>query len=100
MIECESVVARSGSVLKKRTIDMYVGLDMVEIGLDEGQNWPSEVHETVAQMIIIGNPNVKNRDRLMEVVQAILKVPVERIRNITYQVLVDEFKMPDVVAPV
>ncbi len=75
---------------------MYILPEFLEYGLKDGQIWPSDIHKTVAGVVALCNPNVTTRDRLNEVVQSILKVPLNRIEGITYPQLVSEFGLPDV----
>lgn len=73
---------------------MYIFNEMIDLGLKEGQEFTSEDHKIVAQTIGLRNPNVTNRDILVDIVQAVLKVPQDRIRKITYEELVKEFGCP------
>ena len=78
---------------------MYICEGMIEIGLKEGQHFPTTNHREVACSITLCNTNVRAADVLMTVVQAVLKVPVKRIRKVTYHQLIKEFDMPDVGIP-
>lgn len=64
------------------------------MGLKEGQEFPSEDHKTVAQTIGLCNRNVFDADTLMEIVQSVIKVPVDRIRTVTAMELCEEFGCP------
>lgn len=75
---------------------MYAIPSTVNLGLKEGQAWPSDAHEEVARTITLGNPNVTTRDKLTEVVQAILLIPQDEIESISYTDLVERYAMPDV----
>ena len=78
---------------------MYFAPAFVDAGLKKGQFWPSPEHRQVAGVIILGNPNVVKQETIEKVVQAILQVPKQRIKKISYKQLVSEFKMPDVSMP-
>jgi hypothetical protein len=75
---------------------MYILPSFINYGLKEGQEWPSEAHQVVAGVVALCNPNVTTRDRLNDIVQAILKIPVDRIETVTYPQLISEFGVPDV----
>jgi len=75
---------------------MYGFPEMIDMGLNEGEKFPSKAHRAVAQIIAIGNANVHTRDMLTEVVSAINRVPKKLIKKVTYDDLVDQFQMPDV----
>lgn len=59
---------------------MYAFPDMIDMGLHEGQVWPSEAHMKVAQVLAIGNGLVDSRDKMTEVVQAVIAIPEDRIK--------------------
>lgn len=69
--------------------NIYNNSELIQKGLKEGQKFPSEFHEVLASILAY-----KNEDIVTEIVQAILKVPNERIENITYGELIKEFGMP------
>jgi RNAse (barnase) inhibitor barstar len=73
---------------------MYIFEEMIDMGLKEGQVFPTELHRRVAQILALNNPNVKDRDTLIDVVQNILIVPIDRIQNITLFELENEFNFP------
>lgn len=75
---------------------MYILPSFLEFGLTEGQVWPTPAHQVVAGTVALCNPNVTTRDRLTDIVQAVLKIPVDRIESVTYPQLVSEFGVPDV----
>lgn len=75
---------------------MYIVSKMIDMGLLENQQWPSQAHKRVAKTIALGNPNVKERDKLTDIVQAVIKVPKDKIKKIDYPTLVNEFNMPNV----
>lgn len=62
---------------------MYGFPEMIDMGLKDGQEWPSEVYKVVAQNLLIGNPNINTRDKLTEGVQNVLKIPETEIKTIT-----------------
>ena len=73
---------------------MYIVSDFIDMGLLEGQVWPSEVYRTVASNIAICNPNVRDRDTLTQIVQSVLKVPERDIRFITLDQLIQKYNLP------
>ena len=72
---------------------MYIFPEMLSIAR---KKFPTKAYKTVAENIALCNPNVHTADMMIAVVEAILKVPKNRIKTITYNELVDEFGMPDV----
>ena len=75
---------------------MYIIPEMIDMGLEEGQEFPSKAHKAVAEIIALCNPNVFQRDVLTAVVQAVCKVPMEEIVTVKYPTLVDRYGCPDV----
>ena len=76
---------------------MYIVDQSINNGLRQGQEWPSnDAYRQVAVTIAINNPNITTRDKMLKVVQAILKVPPDQIEEVSYRTLIAEFKMPDV----
>lgn len=75
---------------------MYMFEDMINMGLKEGQEFPSEDHKVVAIKVAICNPKVTQRDILMDVVDAVCKVPQEKIQEVTYRQLIEEYNCPHV----
>lgn len=73
---------------------MYAIPSMIEMGLKEGQEWPSPFHEEIAIALVMGNPNITTKDMLAEVVQSVLTVPKDRIETITIKEIRKEFKCP------
>lgn len=70
----------------------YLVPEMVtELGLEEGEEWKSKVHKTVAENIVLGNPLIDSRDKLMDVVARVQKIPDDRIKKVTAGELVTEF---------
>ncbi len=75
---------------------MYAFPEMINIGLKEGQEFPSEDHKTVAQNIGLCNSNVHDATTLTEIVQSVIRVPADRIRTVTILELFEEFDCPEV----
>lgn len=72
---------------------MYAFPEMItELGLKEGEHFPTSAHQVVAEKICLGNPNIDNRDRLQSAVSSILSVPIDRIETVTYNELIEEFE--------
>lgn len=63
---------------------MYLIDDMVDMGLKDGQEWPSPEHRIVAANIVLGNPLVRDRGALNEVVQKVCDIPASDIKSVTY----------------
>lgn len=74
---------------------MYILEDMINLGLKENQTFPSEEHKKVAMTLGLCNPRIKTRDNLTAVVQAVCKVPIERIQTITLAEIIEEFDCPN-----
>jgi len=68
---------------------MYVFPEMIDMGLDEGQEWPNEIYKMVAQSILLCNPMITSRDDLTNGVQKVLLIPDDKIREITFADLPD-----------
>lgn len=75
---------------------MYFFPSMLEMGLLENQEFPSEIYRLVAQEIAIQNSEVKDRDTLIDIVQSVLSVPGDRILSVTPEELENEFNCPRV----
>lgn len=73
---------------------MYIVPSMIDLGLLENQQWPSEAHKTVASIIGLCNKHVTNRTYLTEIVQAVIKIPQDRIETVTLQECRYEFNVP------
>lgn len=73
---------------------MYIMPEMIELGLEEGQKWPNETYKIVAQSVGLCNPHIATRGKLMDVVQAILKIPQDKIKIVTLADLMSQFKVP------
>jgi hypothetical protein len=63
---------------------MYAFPDMIYMGLEEGEEFPTDDHRIVAVNVLIGNPNVTQRDQLMDGVRMINHIPKEEIREVTF----------------
>jgi hypothetical protein len=68
---------------------------MIYLGLKEGQVFPSEEHEDVAMTLGLCNSYVTDRTTLTEIVQAVCKVPAERIKTVTMDEMIKEFDCPN-----
>lgn len=60
---------------------MYLLEDMIEMGLKRGQKWPTKAHRQVACNLVLGNPLVRTRDELTEIVQRVRKIPKAKIKT-------------------
>jgi hypothetical protein len=63
---------------------MYLIEDMVDMGLKSGQDWPTPAHRLVAANIVIGNPMVRDRGTLNEIVQRVVRIPKKTIKSVTF----------------
>ena len=69
---------------------MYCIPEMItNFGLEEGQQWKSDVHRTVAENVCIGRPNINTRSKLMEAVAWINSQDEDFLRTATVGNLVD-----------
>ena len=68
---------------------MYAIPDMIDMGLKDGQTWPSDAHRLVAQRLGLCNPLVKTRDALNDVVQKVITIPADKIKVVTIADLPD-----------
>ena len=59
---------------------MYAFPEMISLGLLENQEWPSEAHKKVAQFIGLGNGRVDSQDKLIEVCQTVIAIPMDKIK--------------------
>lgn len=73
---------------------MYIIADMIDLGLLDGQQWPSEAHKRVAMNIGLCNSRVTKRDALIEIVQAVIAIPMNEIRRVTPQTVVSKYNVP------
>jgi len=75
---------------------MYMIESMINMGLEEGQEWPSDAHKRVALNIGLYNLLVKDIDTLTNICQSVISVPQDRIELVTFEDLVTEFNCPNV----
>ena len=68
---------------------MYLIPDMIDMGLSESEDWPTLYHRQVAINLFIGNPNVNTRTELQTGVNKIIKIPNNKIKQITIEDLKD-----------
>lgn len=73
---------------------MYIFKNMIDLGLKDGQTWPSDEHREVAAGIGTCNSMVRSRDALTEVCQAVILIPADRIKTVTFKQAALEFKVP------
>jgi hypothetical protein len=62
---------------------MYLMESMIDMGLKEGQEWPSDAHRVVASRLALGNRLVHTRDALNDVVQKVIAIPADKIETVT-----------------
>ena len=70
---------------------MYLIDSMVDMGLENGQEWSTDAHRIVAQIVLIGNPFVKGLGDLRDAVAAINSVPDDQIKLVTPEGLRDDY---------
>jgi hypothetical protein len=63
---------------------MYMIDSMIEMGLKEGQKWPTPAHRKVACALALCNPMVHTRDQLNDIVQKVIKIPKKDIKKIGF----------------
>lgn len=63
---------------------MYIFEDMIEMGLEEGQEWSSEIHRIIAVEVCIQNPRITSLELLINNVRIINSIPVNEIRKVTF----------------
>ena len=68
---------------------MYIFPEMIDMGLNEDQEWPNEIYKMVSQNILLCNPMITTRDALTNGVQKVLLIPDDKIREITFADLSD-----------
>lgn len=73
---------------------MYIFPDMIDMGLKDGQSWPSDAHRVVASRLGLSNSRVTTRDALTELCQAVIAIPQDRIETVTHNDCAIEFKVP------
>lgn len=71
---------------------MYMIENMIEMGLEEGQEFPNNAYRVVACNLALFNKNVTTRDALTTIVQEVLLIPEDKIRTITFYELSDNIK--------
>jgi hypothetical protein len=62
---------------------MYLMEEMIDMGLQDGQKWPTPAHREVACSLALFNPIVTNRGTLTEIVQKVRKIPKSRIKEVS-----------------
>jgi hypothetical protein len=62
---------------------MYMLDDMIDMGLKDGQKWPSKAHREVAAALAICNSAITTRDALTNVVQKVCLIPKSKIKTVT-----------------
>jgi len=73
---------------------MYIVEGLIELGLEEGQTFPSTTHRVVAGTLALGNSRVNCCDSMKRIVQAVIRVPQDRIKTVTINELWEEFGLP------
>ena len=63
---------------------MYMLEEMIDLGLEDGQKWPSPAHRIVAANLALCNPQVTSRDTLTSIVQKVRKIPKSKIKTVTH----------------
>lgn len=63
---------------------MYMLDDMIDMGLKDGQKWPTPAHREVACNLALCNPAVKTRDTLTAIVQKVRKIPKSKIETVSW----------------
>lgn len=63
---------------------MYMMEAMIEMGLKEGQDFPSDAHRQVAMNLALGNPLITSRDALTDVVQKVCAIPETEIKTVKF----------------
>lgn len=62
---------------------MYLLPDMIDYGLLDAQEWPSRYHRVVAAKLGICNAQCFSREKLTEIVQAVIAIPIDVIETVT-----------------
>lgn len=73
---------------------MYIFPEMIQLGLSDGQRWPSPAHKKVAQTVCLCNPRVRSRDTLQNMVEKINAIPKDKIKLVTLGDLARVYKVP------
>jgi hypothetical protein len=63
---------------------MYMIESMIDMGLSEGQDWPTPAHRLVAANLALCNPQVTKRDTLNAIVQKVIAIPKSEIESLTW----------------
>ena len=63
---------------------MYIFPEMIDMGLEEKQEWPNKAFREVAKNILLCNPRVTTRDALNQGVQKVLSIPEDEIKTVTF----------------
>jgi S-adenosylmethionine/arginine decarboxylase-like enzyme len=77
---------------------MYMIDDMIDMGLEDGQKWPTKAHRAVAQNLALCNPMITTRDALTEIVQKVCSIPKTEIKKVKFTDL-PKYGIALVVAP-
>ena len=64
---------------------MYMFPEMIDMGLQENQDWPSSSHRIVAQKLLLCNPRVFTRQALMDYCSIINKLTKEEVEKLTIE---------------
>jgi hypothetical protein len=62
---------------------------MIEMGLEEGESWKSEIHRQVSINALIQNPRVFTKDKMVRNVKIINSIPEDKIEDITISGLLE-----------
>ena len=73
---------------------MYIFEELIDLGLEEGQKWPSDAHRKVAAHLGLQNPRVTNKDALTKICQKVIAIPEDRIKSVTISECREEFEVP------
>jgi hypothetical protein len=73
---------------------MYIIPTMIDLGLLDNQQWPNNVYKKVAQILGLCNNRVTSRDRLIEVVQAVLAIPEDKIATVSLRDCREVYNVP------
>jgi len=66
---------------------------MLNIGLQD-RKWPSKEHRVVAEIICLCNPSCNSAQIMKECIDAILKVPQDQIKDLSWKDLRDNYGLP------
>jgi len=69
---------------------MYIAEKFIDMGLEDGQKWPSPFHRKVAVICLIQNPRVFTREKLMENVSIINSLEVGYLQCASVDDLLDK----------